>query len=145
MRKLHLVLLFLLCTPLLYAQDFNKLIHKFKDAKDATYQVVEKDAIPNGVPELQKISEVVILSLEKCDAKVKENFNKKIRTMKIKAPYQTLVKNDDKDEYTLILTKVADNLLTEIVIFNDDEGDCNFIWVKGEGLSMSDLNIGKFL
>ncbi|WP_018109379.1 hypothetical protein [Bacteroides propionicifaciens] len=64
MKKLNLVFLLLLCTPLIYAQSFDKLVKQF-------------------------IESIVILNLEECSPELLKKFDSTVRGLKIGKGYST--------------------------------------------------------
>lgn len=143
MKKLHLLLLMLLCTPFIYAQSVNKLIDQYKDKPDVVYQTVDKETLKSAVgldEKLAAIDEIIVLLLEDCTPELIKKFSGEIRNVKLDKEYSTLIKTTDDDEYVHILSKTVGDKITELVILQSESDEAKLVWLKGSGLSVDDLN-----
>lgn len=142
MKKLNLMLLFLLCTPLLYAQNFDKLVNKFKDEQGVSYQKLDKTTLPSSVNSFLgegSIESVVILELEECSPKLLKKFDSAVRGLKVGKGYSTLVKENEEEECTHILTRSEGGKVTELIVLESEKDEGTLVWIKGKGVSLNSL------
>ena len=142
MKKLNLVFLLLLCTPLIYAQSFDKLVKQFKDEQGVSYQQLDKSVLPASVnAQLGEgaIESIVILNLEECSPELLKKFDSTVRGLKIGKGYSTLVRENDEEEYTHILTKSDGGKVTELIVLEREKNEGTIVWIKGKGVSLDSL------
>ena len=141
MKKLYILLLFVLCTPLLKAQNFTKLIDKYKGKPDVTVLNLDKKMLSSIGKDVQQygIEEIQILSLDECDKSLIQAFNKDIEAIKPDGEYETLVKSVEEDEFAHILIKAKDHVISEMVILSGEEDEGALVWLKG---SLDSNNLG---
>lgn len=146
MKKLHLLLLMLLCTPFIYAQSINKLIDQYKDKQGVVYQNIDKDMLKSVASlnkELSTVDQVIVLSFDDCAPELIKKFSDDIRDVKVDKEYSTLIKTSEDDEYVHILSKTVDGKIVGLIILQSESDEANLVWVKGTGLSMDSMNFMK--
>ena len=87
----------------------------------------EKDAIKI----IKHINSIRILDLEECSTDIKTEFYNETKNFSING-YEELITTTDEDERTLILTKSKGNNITEMLILETSNDDCELIQIKGK-------------
>lgn len=145
MKKINLLVLLLMCTPVLFAQSINELIDQFKNEEGVTYQKLDQSVLPDDVmKEVGKdaIEELVVLRLEDCAPELIQKFNRAMKEFKITDEgYSTMIKTSEDDEYTHILSKSVDDMVVEMLVLHGEEDEAVLVWLKGKGIPLNEIDI----
>ena len=140
MKKLSILLMFLLCMPLLMAQNIDKVFNTLKDESNCTFQHIDSNTLQSMNGDLKsllvdefKIDEAKVLLFNSEDPKAIMNYNKHTGSLKKSKGFETLVQVDKDENKVLILGNLNDNnVIKEMLVFIENHSNKRiFVWVKG--------------
>ena len=130
-------LMLLLATNSL-AQTATDIFNEFKDKPNVQFVSLPKTLMSlaaNGVEDenkkelLKKMDSIVILSIED-DAKLVEQFEKKIKNLSKKG-YEQMVNSNDDGEKAQILVKTKGDAITEMLVISIEDNECALVQICG--------------
>ena len=146
MKKLPLLLLFLLCAPFLMAQNIDEVFNSLKSEPNCIFFNLNSNTIGTMeegqnklLIEKLNIEEAKILVFDEASQQTVKKYTKLTNQLKGKQDYETLVTVNDDDNKVLILGKMEDKIATEVLLFVEDDNDIVFVWAKGK-LNPEEIN-----
>lgn len=143
MKKLIIALLLLCTVQVSFAQKAGDIFSKFKNKPKAEYvhiprimlsmarKFMKNDEEKDAIKIIKHINSIRILDLEECSTDIKTEFYNETKNFSING-YEELITTTDEDERTLILTKSKGNNITEMLILETSNDDCELIQIKGK-------------
>ena len=139
MKKIFtLFALMLLLATNSMAQTATDIFNEFKDKPNVQFVSLPKTLMSlaaNGVEDenkkelLKKMDSIVILSIED-DAKLVEQFEKKIKNLSKKG-YEQMVNSNDDGEKAQILVKTKGDAITEMLVISIEDNECALVQICG--------------
>ncbi len=138
-KKTILAFIIALSCQTSWAQSAQSLYRSFKDIKG-----VENVFLPHIVftaikniggidPEtrtlLSHIRSIRVMNLEECNDDVRQHFLKKTELLNTSG-YQELVRTHSDDEHSLVLLKMKDEKIKELVVLNAEPKECSMVIIK---------------
>ena len=120
------------------AQTATDIFNEFKDKPNVQFVSLPKTLMSlaaNGVEDenkkelLKKMDSIVILSIED-DAKLVEQFEKKIKNLSKKG-YEQMVNSNDDGEKAQILVKNKGDDITEKLVISIEDNECALVQICG--------------
>lgn len=139
MKKIFtLFALMLLLATNSMAQTATDIFNEFKDKPNVQFVSLPKTLMSlaaNGVEDenkkelLKKMDSIVILSIED-DAKLVEQFEKKVKNLSKKG-YEQMVNSNDDGEKAQILVKTKGDAITEMLVISIEDNECALVQICG--------------
>ena len=146
MKKLSILLMFLLCMPLLMAQNIDKVFNSLKSEPNCIFFHLNSNTIGTMeegqnklLIEKLNIEEAKVLVFDQASQQTVKKYTNLTDKLKGKQDYETLVAVNDDDNKVLILGKMEDKIATEVLLFVEDDHDIVFVWAKGK-LNPEEIN-----
>ena len=118
--KILPVIILMISLPAL-GNNIDKLFSNYAKTADTEHIKINKFVTTLLKPfasELKGIDSIEVINLDECSDKIKTNLDNMLKNNNFFNGYETLIRNNDENETSIVLIKIKNDIIKELVVIN---------------------------